>query len=122
LRTLQAGRHTIVSGAVTASTVCIVLQYACNELGIAKLRYVSKLQEENKLLITQPSSKLQNGKQVNEASGSIFQQVLKLVGLAPVSDEEYLTKLKRTREVYLKRVVEFEKQVEEEKNTKKPRS
>ena len=122
MSTLQAGRHTIVSGAVTASTVCIVLQYACNEIGIAKLRYVSKSQEENKSLITQPSSKLQNGKQVYEPSGSVFQQLLKLVGLVPVSDEEYLTKLKRTREVYLKRMVELEKQVEEEKNTKKPRS
>lgn len=121
MSTLQAGRHTIVSGAVTASTVCIVLQYACNEIGIAKLRYVSKSQEENKSLITQPSSKLQNGKQVYEPSGSVFQQLLKLVGLVPVSDEEYLTKLKRMREVYLKRMVELEKQVEEEKNTKKPR-
>jgi hypothetical protein len=99
-----------------------VLQYACNELGIVKLRYVSNSQEENRLLITQPSSKLQNGKLVNEPSGSIFQQLLKLVGLFPVSDEEYLTKLKRTREVYLKRMVELEKQVEEENNTKKPRS
>ena len=122
MSTLQAGRHTIVSGAVTASTVCIVLQYACNEIGIAKLRYVSKSQEENKSLITQPSSKLQNGKQVYEPSGSVFQQLLKLVGLVPVSDEEYLTRLKRTREVYLKRMVELEKQVEEEKNTKKPSS
>ena len=123
MSTLQAGRHTIVSGTVTASTVCIVLQYACNEIGIAKLRYVSKSQEENKSLITQPSSKLQNGKQVYEpSSGSVFQQVLKLVGLVPVSDEEYLTRLKRTREVYLKRMVELEKQVEEEKNTKKPSS
>ena len=111
-----AGRHTIVSGAVTASTVCIVLQYACNELGIVRLRYVSKSQEENKSMITQPSSKLQNGKQGYESSGSVFQQLLKVVGLVPVSDEEYIAKLKRTREVYLKRMVELEKQVEEEKN------
>jgi hypothetical protein len=95
-----------------------VLQYACNELGIAKLRYVSKLQEENKSLITQPSSKLQNGKQVNEPSGSVFQQLLKVVGLVPISNEEYIARLKRTREGYLKRMVELEKQVEEEKNTK----
>ena len=122
MSTLQAGRHTIVSGTVTASTVCIVLQYACNEIGIAKLRYVSKSQEENKSLITQPSSKLQNGKQVYEPSGSVFQQLLKVVGLFPVSDEEYLAKLKRTRDVYLKRMAELEKQIEEEKNTKMSRS
>ena len=83
-----------------------------------KLRYVSKLQEENKSPITQPSSILQNGKQVNEPSSSIFQQLLKVVGLVPISDEEYLAKLKRTREVYLKRIVELEKQVEEEKKPK----
>ena len=115
MRALQAGRPTILSGAVTASTVCIVLQYACNELGIARLRYTLKLQEENKSLITQPSF---NGEQVNKPSGSVFQKLLKVVGLVPVSDEEYLAKLKRTREVYLKRMAELEKQVEEEKNTK----
>ena len=118
---LQAGRLTIVSGAVTASTVCIMLQYACNELGIAKLRYVSRLQEENRLLKTQSSSnQLQNGSsnQAYEPSSSVFQRLLKVIGLAPVSDEEYLLKLKRSREVYLKRMVELEKQVEEERNTK----
>ncbi|KAF8809024.1 hypothetical protein BYT27DRAFT_7254907 [Phlegmacium glaucopus] len=119
---LQAGRHAIVSGAITASAVCTLLQYACNELGIARLRYISTLQEENKL---QPSPKAHNGrhgKQVYEPSGSVFQQLLKAVGLIPVSDEEYLVKLKRTREVYLKRMVELEQQVEEEKTSKVPRS
>ena len=77
-----------------------------------RLRYASKFQEENK-----SPSKLQNGKQVHEPSGSIFQQLLKVVGLVQISDEEYLAKLKKTREVYLKRMVELEKQVEEEKNT-----
>jgi len=117
LRGLKTGRHAIVSGAVAASAACIVLQYTCNELGIARLRYISKLQEENKSLITQPSTQLQNGKQVYEPSGSVFQQLLKAVGLIPVSDEEYLAKLKRTREVYLKRMVELENQVEEEKRS-----
>jgi hypothetical protein len=117
-RTLQAGRHAVVSGAITASAVCILLQYACNELGIVRLRYISTLQEENKLLIMQPSFKPQNGKQVYEPSGSVFQQILKAVGLIPVSDEEYLAKLKRTREVYLKRMAELEQQAEEEKTTK----
>ena len=64
----------------------------------------------------QPSSKSQNSKQVYEPSGSVFQQVLKVFGLAPVSDEEYLAKLKKTREVYLKRMAELEKQVEEDKD------
>ena len=96
-----------------------MLQYACNELGIARLRYVSKVQEENK---SQTFFKLQNGKQVYEPSGSVFQQLLKAVGLIPISDEEYLARLKRTREVYLKRMVQLEKQVEEEKNIKTPGS
>jgi len=122
LRGLKTGRHAIVSGAVTASAACIVLQYACNELGIARLRYISKLQEENKSLTTQPSFNLQNGKQVYEAPGSVFEQLLKAVGVIPISDEEYLVKLKRTRDVYLKRMVDLENQVEEEKNTKMPRS
>jgi len=122
LRGLKTGRHAIVSGAITASAACILLQYACNELRIARLRYISTLQEENKSLITQPSLTPHNGKQVYEPSGSVFQQILKAAGLIPVSDEEYLAKLKRTREVYLKRMVELEQQVEEEKTTTSPRS
>lgn len=122
MRALQAGRHAIVSGAITASAACIVLQYTCNELGIARLRYISKLREENRSLATQPSFRLENGKEVYQPPGTVFQQILKAVGLIPVSDEEYLAKLKRTRETCLKRMVELEQQVEEEKNTKMPRS
>jgi len=118
LRGLKS-RRAIVPGAITASVACVLLQYACNEIGIARLRYIVKFQEENKI---QPSFKTQNGKQLYEPSGSVFQQLLQAVGLIPLSDEEYLAKLKRTREVYMKRVVELEQKVEEEKNTKMPRS
>lgn len=119
---LSAGRHAIVSGAITTSAVCILLQYACNEIGVARLRYISTLQEENKSLMMQQSFNPQNGKQVYEPSGSVFQQLSKAVGLIPVSDEEYLAKLKRTREVYMRRMVELEQKVEEEKTTKMSRS
>jgi hypothetical protein len=42
---------------------------------------------------------------------------MKMVGMAPVSDDEYLAKLKRKREMYLKRIAMLEQQVEEEKAT-----
>ena len=116
---LQTDRRAIVSGAITASVACVLLQYACNEIGIMRLRYIAKMQKENKI---QPSFETQNGKQVYEPSGSVFQQLLKAVGLIPVSDEEYLAKLKRTRDVYMKRIVELEQKAGEEETAKIPRS
>ncbi|KAF8163622.1 hypothetical protein B0H34DRAFT_330712 [Crassisporium funariophilum] len=92
LRGLKSGRRAVLSGILTAGAVCTLLQYGCNEISLARLRYISRLQEGNR-----PA------------------QLLKTVGLLPVSDEEYLNKMERTREVYLKRIAELERQVEEEK-------
>jgi hypothetical protein len=40
---------------------------------------------------------------------------MKLFGVIPISDEEYLRKLKHSREIYLRRIAVLEKRVEEDK-------
>jgi hypothetical protein len=48
----------------------------------------------------------------------VAQRILTALGLIQVSDEEYLLKLKRTRAVYQKRIIELERQSEEERELK----
>lgn len=85
-----------------------VLQYGYNELRVVRLRYISSLQrsEENRK---------STGTALNQITDSPFQSLLKLFGVVPISDEEYLAKLKRSREIYLKRIGELENQIGEEK-------
>lgn len=47
---------------------------------------------------------------------------MKLFGVIPVPDGEYLAKLKNSRDLYLKRIAELEVQVEEEKILKEMNS
>jgi len=108
-----AGRRAAVSGMLTAGAFCTLIQFGYNELSIARLRYISRLQDENRLAVDISTPIPQRA--VQELSGSFFQVVMKMVGMAPVSDDEYLTKLKRKREMYLKRIATLEQQVEEEK-------
>jgi len=100
-----AGVRAILPGAIVVGAASTVLQYGYNELGIARLRYVSKLQRN-------PSGN-QEGKTLNEVSEPAFQSLLKFIGFVPLSDEEYLAKLRISREIYLQRIAELEKQVEE---------
>jgi hypothetical protein len=45
----------------------------------------------------------------------ILERILITFGMQPLSDEEYLTKLKNTRNIHLKRIEELEQQLEAEK-------
>jgi hypothetical protein len=62
----------------------------------------------------------QSNKALNEVSKPAFQSLMNLFGFVPMSDEEYLAKLRKSREIYLQRIEELEKQVEEEGLTKNP--
>lgn len=48
----------------------------------------------------------------------VAQRILTALGLIQLSDEEYLLKLKRTRGVYQKRILELEAQLQEEREAK----
>jgi hypothetical protein len=110
-----AGRRAVVSGMLTAGAFCTLLQFGYNELSIARLRYISQLQDENRSAVEISTAAPQRA--VQELSGSFFQVVMNVVGMVPVSDDEYLSKLKRKREMYLRRIAMLERQVEEEKVT-----
>jgi hypothetical protein len=105
-----AGARAIFPGAMIFGAASITLQYGYNELSIVRLRYLSNLRR---------STAAEEGgrtaeKAPNDVSEPAFQSLLKFFGFVPISDEEYLVKLRKSREVYLQRIAKLEKQVEEE--------
>lgn len=115
LRGLLSGRRAAVSGMLIAGAFCTLMQFGYNELSVARLRFISRLQEENRSAVDIVTPIPQRA--AKELSGSFLQVAMKMVGMAPISDDEYLKKLKRKREMYLKRIAALEQQVEEEKTT-----
>lgn len=101
----------------TTGVVCTLLQYGFNELTIMRLRYISKLKEENRTAVAMPDSRPRGASnQVStESSTPMLKALLTFIGVRPMSEEEYLAKMKRTRDAYLKRIAELELQAEEEK-------
>jgi hypothetical protein len=53
--------------------------------------------------------------EISEPSTPIMQMFLSMIGVRPMSEQEYLAKMKRTRDAYLKRIAELELQRGEEK-------
>ncbi|KAH9484369.1 hypothetical protein JR316_0003850 [Psilocybe cubensis] len=100
---------------ITAGTVCTLLQYGFNELNIIRLNYISKLREENRPAIADPSSRIQNNSAPLEGSVHLLESLLGFVGFKPMPDEEYLEKLKKTRDSHLRRIAALEQQVRDER-------
>ena len=97
-------------GITTGSLVCIGLQYAFNELGIARVKYVSAWQAPSTPTSSHPQTSHSGDK---EPPKSFWDRISAFVGLSKVSDEEYLTTLKRTRDRHLKRIEQLEQQLDE---------
>ncbi|KAI0797594.1 hypothetical protein C8Q75DRAFT_9599 [Abortiporus biennis] len=108
LNAWKRGPRGILPGMVTASIVCTLLQLGYNEIGVARIRYVSRqLQASSQKLQIQP-----NSNEPLEPPKSISDRVAGWLGISKVSDEEYLRRLKRQRENYLVRIAELEKEKE----------
>lgn len=111
LRGWKSGRRVILPGALTAGAVCTVLQLAYNELSVLRLKYVSRHKKDSfsidRHLPPPPPVAFVPQK-------PILERILITFGMQPISDQEYLTKLKHTRDIHLKRIKELEQQAEAE--------
>ena len=108
-------------GVVTAGLVCTMLQFAYNELGIARIKYVSrKLQppppppapSTSSSVVPQPA--LPAPQVDDEPKLSLSERVFTALGWHKVSDEQYLERLKLKRGMYLHRIAELEREMAEE--------
>ena len=127
------------AGAITASLMCTLLQFAVNEAAVFRVRYVSKRLQSipgpsegptspihtESVLTSPPSSTtvrnptpalphepISSYPSSNSTSGSapLSERLLALIGVKKMSDEEYLERLRKRRDGYLKRIQELEEQ------------
>ena len=96
------------------TAVAATLQYTYNEINLSRLRFISKLNQENRTAVPKPVIRPQNTPSNPEPTENWMDVFLKAIGMTPITDEEYVVKMKKTREVYLKRIHELEMQLETE--------
>lgn len=105
--TSLAGPAAVLPGAVTASVVCVLLQYAVNEADIARLRYITQQRyESTSQPLVDPSL---------SASPTLVQRIIHAVGIRKVTEVEYLERMKKTRDHHLHRIAELERKLEAER-------
>lgn len=100
----------VVPGAVTATIICSLLQLGYNELGVMRVRYVSrKLQEAQGEQAPPPVlAPTQAVTLPPQPAKPMMQRIMEFMGMPEVSDEEYLRKLRHKREDILRRIAEIE--------------
>jgi hypothetical protein len=114
---ILAGVRAILPGALVVGAASTFLQYGYNELNIMRLGYVSNLHRSPNV---EEHGSRTVAQSLNKVSEPAFQSLMKLLGVIPLSDEEYLAKLRKSREIYLRRIGELEKQIGEERPSKNP--
>lgn len=98
-----AGSRAIFPGALTIGAICTLLQVAYNEAGIVRLRYIYGLQT------------LKPATPIGPPAKSLSDRFLDILGVQVVTEDEYLKKMKLTRDAHLKRIAELEQQLAVEK-------
>ncbi|KAK2466706.1 hypothetical protein APHAL10511_000964 [Amanita phalloides] len=111
LRGWKSGPAAVLPGAATAATICVLLQYAFNEAGIARLRYASRH------YASPAEPPLHHGLDYerSEPSPTLAQRMLNVIGVRKMADDEYLNQMKKTRDHHLRRMAQLEMQLEAER-------
>lgn len=119
---ISGGPAGIAPGAITATLLCSLLQLGYNELGVIRVKYVSRKLDEarhsrssipgHEVVILPP-----------EPSKPLIQRMLDWMGMPQISDEEYLQRLRLKRANALQRIAEIEAaQPKESGRHEEPRS
>lgn len=133
LNILAGGRPGILPGASTAAIVCTVLQLVYNELGVARVKYVSRMMQN-----ASPQPSKQVGTDSTPALAALVpavvssdsetpkrpmsERILTALGFHKISDDDYIAMMKRKRDGYLRRIAELEKERDSERKASPPGS
>ena len=113
-----------VPGALTACIACTLLQFTFNEVAVARVKYVSSRMEN--LPFSNPSIEEQrlSSADSHNTNTSIFSKdrLLGLFGFQKVTDDEYLTSLKKERDVYMRKIKELEAELGDSSESSKSNS
>ncbi|KAG6861542.1 hypothetical protein C0995_015275 [Termitomyces sp. Mi166 len=107
LRGWKSGPRAILPGMLTIGAVCTLLQLVYNEASVSRLRYISGLK------VKAPANEAPATPAIRTKTAS--ERFLTLIGIHQVTEEEYLEKMKATRDSHLRRIAELEQQLAAEK-------
>ncbi|KIM79741.1 hypothetical protein PILCRDRAFT_555089 [Piloderma croceum F 1598] len=118
LNTWKRGRPGLVPGLCTGAFICTLLQWTYNELGIARVKFVSRnrhaqVAPASPTLQLPSSPPLTSDNRPTELPRPLSYKILGFLGFQRISDEEYLTKMKATRDHYLRQIEVLEREAEE---------
>ncbi|OBZ69244.1 hypothetical protein A0H81_10779 [Grifola frondosa] len=118
LNAWKRGRAGIVPGATTAGLLCTILQLAYNELGIMRVKYVTKVMQKPEQSLDDFSPHSSVGHPISSSTPPkkpLGERILTSLGFKQISDEEYLQMIKRKRDGLLRKIAELETEVEVER-------
>ncbi|KAH9952116.1 hypothetical protein B0H21DRAFT_14850 [Amylocystis lapponica] len=128
LNAWKRGRPGIVPGVTTATLVCTFLQLAYNELGITRIKYISRIlqssqtspsgatgQDNTSTSMAPPRTRIDS-----EPPRPRMERILTFLGLHQIPDEEYLAMMQKKRDGYLRRIAELEKEREATRASENP--
>ncbi|KAH9843206.1 uncharacterized protein C8Q71DRAFT_240181 [Rhodofomes roseus] len=113
LNAWKRGRPGIVPGMVTAGLVCTMVQLLYNELGVARIKYVSRKLQASQAPTPASAPPQHPPDHDFEPPRSVSERIFSMLGWHKVSDDDYLAKLKLKREMYLRRIAELEQEKQE---------
>ncbi|KAI0636719.1 hypothetical protein C8Q77DRAFT_520284 [Trametes polyzona] len=96
----------VLAGARTAALLCTLVQLGFNELGVWRIKYVTRKIQEKPAPAPLPAP----AENTSEPKMSFFDRAMSLIGFRKLSEEEYLKVLKKQRDEALERIAVLERE------------
>ena len=109
------GTRGTLTGMMFGSVFCTLGQVLCNEIGVQRIKFISRRYH----IPSQPPTPTVSGlAEPPMPKRPLLDRMIHVIGINKLSDEEYLTKMRKERAAYLRRIAELEAQLEEDNNSK----
>lgn len=98
------------------SFLCALIQIAYNEASITRLKLIARKKEAAVLRENPPPPPIHSIPEPRQQSTPIMGRILDALGMKPLPTEEYIRRLKKTRDLHLAEIQKLEEQIERERN------
>ena len=98
------GLRGVFSGSLVGSAGCLLVQLALNEAEVQRMKFLSR-QLQTSAALSVPNASTPEPPVPQE---SLLNRVIGILGMSHMSDERYLEKMKKERDMHLKRIEELE--------------
>ena len=110
----QGGTRGALTGMLSGSVFCAVGQLLYNELGVQRVKFVSRARPSASPQSPLSASGITEPLAPNE---TLFDRIIHAIGVKRLSDEEYLTRMREERAAYLQRIAELEAKLQADKDS-----